>query len=117
MRKFNIKVNGKIFEVEVEEKAAAGVSIKRPLARRKARRGGKEANITSPIAGIILEIKKTPGAKVRARETVIILEAMKMENNIVSPIEGVVKEVTVKKNQKVNTGELLMVITPSGLKT
>ncbi len=127
MRKFRIKVNGKVFEVEIEEETSAQapipskrpgveVSIKKLLIPQAPRVTKKEIDITSPIPGLIIEIKKQVGDKVKAGETVIILEAMKMENAIITPAKGVVKEIKVKKGEKVDIGNLLMILTPLGRK-
>ena len=72
--------------------------------------------VVAPITGIIMEIKKRVGNRVRAGDTLLILEAMKMENEIVTPGLGVVKEIRVRKGQKVKTGVPLVVITPLGKK-
>ncbi len=72
--------------------------------------------IIAPIAGVIIGIKKKTGNRVRAGDTLLILEAMKMENEIVTPEPGVVKEIKVREGQKVATGVPLAVVTPLGKK-
>lgn len=72
--------------------------------------------IIAPITGIIIEIKKKVGNRVKAGDTLLILEAMKMENEILTPEPGVVEEIRVKRGQKVKTGAPLLVITPIGKK-
>jgi biotin carboxyl carrier protein len=69
--------------------------------------------IIAPITGVIINIKKRVGNRVKAGDTLLILEAMKMENEIVTPESGVVKEIKIKKGQRVKTGLPLAVITPS----
>ncbi|MBU4561121.1 biotin/lipoyl-binding protein [bacterium] len=69
--------------------------------------------IIAPITGIIIDIKKRVGNRVKAGDTLLILEAMKMENEIVTPGPGVVKEIKIKKGQRVKAGLPLAVITPS----
>jgi biotin carboxyl carrier protein len=68
--------------------------------------------IIAPITGIIMAIKKRVGSRVKAGDTLLILEAMKMENEIVTPEPGVVKVIKIKEGQKVKTGAPLVVITP-----
>jgi biotin carboxyl carrier protein len=51
-----------------------------------------------------------PGANVERGQTVVILEAMKMENDLASPITGKVKEIRVSKGQTVNQGDVLVVV-------
>ncbi len=72
--------------------------------------------IIAPITGVIMEIRKKVGDRVKAGDTLLILEAMKMENEIVTPGPGVVGEIRVKKGQKIKTGAPLVVITPLGKK-
>lgn len=68
--------------------------------------------IIAPITGVIIEIKKRVGNRVKAGDTLLILEAMKMENEIVTPGSGVVKEIKIRKGQRVKTGLPLAVVTP-----
>jgi len=68
--------------------------------------------IIAPITGVIMGIRKKVGDRVKAGDTLLILEAMKMENEIITPGPGVVEETKVKEGQKVKTGAPLIVITP-----
>lgn len=72
--------------------------------------------IIAPITGVIMEIRKKVGNRVKDGDTLLILEAMKMENEIVTPGSGVVEEIRVKEGQKVKTGAPLVVVTPIGKK-
>lgn len=114
MRKFNIKVNGQAYEVEVEEVAGgfapapvvpvaaapAPVSVAAPA-------GGTQ--LKAPMPGTVIDFKATNGAAVKKGQTVLILEAMKMENEIVAPADGVINFVA-SKGASVNTDDLLAVI-------
>jgi len=66
--------------------------------------------IKAPMPGLILEVKVKPGDTVTVGMTVIIMEAMKMENSITVKIGGTVKEVHVQKGAQVMTGHPLLVI-------
>jgi biotin carboxyl carrier protein len=66
--------------------------------------------IKSPMPGMILKIKKSNGDKVRQGDSVMILEAMKMENDIHSQISGEIKEIKVKEGQAVEKGAVLFKI-------
>ena len=66
--------------------------------------------VVAPITGIIMEIKKRVGNRVRAGDTLLILEAMKMENEITAPKSGKIKEVRVSDGTAVNEGDILLVI-------
>lgn len=133
MRKFNIKVNGQAYEVEVEEvaggfapapvvpvaaapaPAAAPVAapapekaeVKAAPAPVAAPAGGTQ--LKAPMPGTVIDFKATNGAAVKKGQTVLILEAMKMENEIVAPTDGVITFVA-SKGASVNTDDLLAVI-------
>jgi biotin carboxyl carrier protein len=103
--RYEIVVAGHRFEVDVEderEKALAG-SI-------QAVHESGEAMVRAPMPGLVLGIPMEPGAKVARGQTVVVLEAMKMENDLGSPIAGTVKEVRVSKGQTVNQGDVLVVV-------
>jgi biotin carboxyl carrier protein len=59
--------------------------------------------ITAPMPGVILQIKKIG-------ETILILEAMKMENEVIAPRDGVIAQITAVKGASVNTGDVLAVL-------
>jgi biotin carboxyl carrier protein len=66
--------------------------------------------VKAPIPGIILEVKVAVDDTVTAGQTVVIMEAMKMENNISSPVDGKVKEVRVAEGSTVADGDMLMLV-------
>lgn len=135
MRKFNIKVNGQAYEVEVEEVAggfapapvvpvaAAPAPAVAPVAAPAPEKAeAKTAPAPAPVAapaggtqlkapmpGTVIDFKATNGAAVKKGQTVLILEAMKMENEIVAPADGVITFVA-SKGASVNTDDLLAVI-------
>ncbi len=133
MRKFNIKVNGQAYEVEVEEVAggfapapvvpvaAAPAPAVAPVAApapEKAKAAPAPAPVAAPaggtqlkapMPGTVIDFKATNGATVKKGQTVLILEAMKMENEIVAPADGVITFVA-SKGASVNTDDLLAVI-------
>lgn len=133
MRKFNIKVNGQAYEVEVEEVAggfapapvvpvvAAPAPAVAPVAAPAPEKAEVKATPTpvaapaggtqlkAPMPGTVIDFKATNGAAVKKGQTVLILEAMKMENEIVAPADGVITFVA-SKGASVNTDDLLAVI-------
>ena len=127
MRKFNIKVNGQAYEVEVEEVAggfapAPVVPVAAAPAPAPEKAEAKAAPAPAPVAapaggtqlkapmpGTVIDFKATNGAAVKKGQTVLILEAMKMENEIVAPADGVITFVA-SKGASVNTDDLLAVI-------
>ncbi len=115
-RKFKVKVNGKEYDVEIEE--IGGNIESQPLPKRreiikepeveekKIERGA----ITAPMAGKILDIRVKEGDNVKKGDILMILEAMKMENEIQSPKDGEIKEIRVKVGDNVNRGDILIVM-------
>ncbi|HLX58123.1 MAG TPA: biotin/lipoyl-containing protein [Ktedonobacteraceae bacterium] len=102
---FEIVLAGQRFEVQVEderERTLTG-SIK------TARESG-EAIVRAPMPGLVLGIPFEAGTKVERGQTVVVLEAMKMENDLASPISGTIKEIKVTKGQTVNQGDTLVVV-------
>ncbi len=103
--RYEIQVAGLRFEVDVEderEKALTG-SI-------QAAHEHGEAMVRAPMPGLVLGLPLEPGASVARGQTVVILEAMKMENDLASPVPGTVKEIRVSKGQTVNQGDVLVVV-------
>ncbi len=78
----------------------------------KARRGGEE-RIRAPMSGRVVTVHKKAGDPVKAGETLIVMEAMKMQNEIRAEHEGVVQEVRTEDGATVRTGDLLMIIRPA----
>lgn len=66
------------------------------------------ADVSSPVAGTIVGVKVKAGDSVSAGDTLVVLEAMKMESNIASPGQGTVREVLVKQGDLVSAGQLLV---------
>ncbi len=65
-------------------------------------------DIKAPMPGLILDLPVKVGDEVKKGDTLVILEAMKMENTIKSPGEGIVKEVKVSLNQSVEKNQVLI---------
>lgn len=115
----NVVVNGTPYEVEIQgakvstikkaqaaapsADAAQAVSAARPAA-------GPGVKVTAPLPGTIVGIKVGVGDKVTAGQTLIVLEAMKMENNIDAVQGGTVKSINTQAGATVMEGDLLMVI-------
>lgn len=66
--------------------------------------------VTAPLPGTILDVFVNVGDTVKSGQTVVLLEAMKMENNIEADCDGTVKEVKVRKGDSVLEGDVLVVI-------
>jgi biotin carboxyl carrier protein len=83
---------------------------------RRSRRGGEvagaagEQRILAPMPGKVLRVLVQPGQDVAARQPLVVVEAMKMENELSSPRAGRVKEVTAVEGQSVEAGRILIVV-------
>lgn len=120
MRIYNVKVNGKTYEVKImsvtetepleiktvkqapespkkEEKASAPAPVSK----------GDGTPINSPMQGNILDIKVKVGDMVKAGDNLFILEAMKLENEIKAPKDGKITSIAVTKGQTVNANDIL----------
>ena len=65
--------------------------------------------IKAPMPGLVLNILVEKGQEVKQGDTVLVLEAMKMENNIKTPADAIVKEILCKKGQAIEKNEILIV--------
>ena len=105
-----ITVDGQTHRVEVEEEEKAAAAPRpSPAARKPAPRaasvGGK---ILAPLPGVVLSVEVAPGDSARAGDTLLVLEAMKMENVILADSDCTVQAVHVAKGDKVEASQLLM---------
>ena len=69
-----------------------------------------EQRLAAPMPGRVVRVLVAPGDAVEARQPVVVVEAMKMENELRSPKSGVVREVTVAPGTSVEAGRVLVVI-------
>ena len=115
-----VEVNGIEFEVELEKPVAQPKPVIRavaaPVKTVEAPKAPQEsvaagiAAVRAPLPGTINEIKVAVGQAVKKGETLVVLEAMKMENNIDSDFNGTVQEVKVQKGDTVMEGTILVTI-------
>ena len=120
MKRFNITVNGKAYDVTVEEvggaapaapvKAAATAPAPAAAPAAPVAPAGEGTPVTAPMTGNILDVKVNVGDTVSEGQPVIVLEAMKMENDVPASKAGKVTSITVKKGDTVNTGDVLLTI-------
>ena len=102
---YEIHFGGQRFEVQVEDERTRALSGAATSAS-----DHTEARVRAPMPGLVAGIPLEAGASVTRGETVIVLEAMKMENDLSTPISGTIKEIRVTKGQTVNQGDVLVVV-------
>jgi biotin carboxyl carrier protein len=66
--------------------------------------------VAAPMPGVVIQIAVSEGESVQEDDTLIVLEAMKMEVPIVAPAAGTVKEIRIKEQDKVGTNQVLLLI-------
>ncbi|MFI3303570.1 MAG: biotin/lipoyl-containing protein [Rikenellaceae bacterium] len=71
---------------------------------------GSGTPVLSPLPGVILDIKVAVGDSVSAGQTLVVLEAMKMENNVDAAMAGVVKSIAARIGDSVLEGDVLITI-------
>jgi len=91
------------------KKAKASAKAAAPAPAAKAAPAGRGA-VLAPIPGVITKVCVEVGEEVKAGQTVVKLEAMKMENDITALISGTVKEVAVAEGNEVSDGQLLVLV-------
>ena len=75
---------------------------------------GPSGGLKAPMPGKVIDLRVRAGQSVRAGETLLVLEAMKMEHPMRAPEDGVVAEVRVALGEQVENGALLLVVEPAG---
>ncbi|MEL6143183.1 MAG: biotin/lipoyl-containing protein [Bacteroidota bacterium] len=103
-KKLGCWINGGYFEVSLQTPLLRRIE-QLGLAKSKATGGG---NITAPMPGLVREVLVKEGEQLEAKQPVLILEAMKMENVIKSDGVGVVQSVKVQSGDAVEKGALLI---------
>jgi acetyl-CoA/propionyl-CoA carboxylase biotin carboxyl carrier protein len=125
-REFTVEVNGKRFEVELEERAE--FAAERPSAPGPSGGGGGGSGgggggggsapavtaegevVSAEMQGTILEVNVAEGDTVESGDVICVLEAMKMENDVVAEVGGTVTEVAVAEGDSVDQGDPLVVL-------
>lgn len=119
-----VEVNGTPYKVELEQKAATTIKVAtpKPAAAPRTATGEKViaksapaaaaggTAVKAPLPGTVLDINVTVGQEVKAADTVVTLEAMKMENAIKAGVDGKVASISVAKGDAVLEGAVLVTI-------
>ena len=121
MKNLIVTVNGVAYNVTVEEGTGAPVAAAAsapaaapapapaaaPAAPAAPAGAAGAVAVNAPMPGNILDVKVKPGDSVKAGDTLLILEAMKMENEISAPQDGTIATIDVRKGDVVDSGALL----------
>lgn len=115
MKSYTITVNGNVYDVTVEENGAATPAAPRkaapapkaPAAAPKAAGAAGGIKVEAGAAGKVFKVEASVGQKVSRGDTVIILEAMKMEIPVVAPEDGTVASIDVAVGDAVEAGAVM----------
>ena len=131
MKKYNVTVNGVVYEVVVEEADGTAVSapaaapsvtpapvaapapkaVPAPAAAAPKASGAQGSiKVVAPMPGTILKLNVKVGDTLKANDLVCILEAMKMENEIFTAEGGVVKSIEAAQGASVNAGDVIITL-------
>jgi acetyl-CoA/propionyl-CoA carboxylase biotin carboxyl carrier protein len=117
-RQTTVEVNGRRFDVKLWVPESAGVAAAAPAKKKAARSasssgggaGGGSGQIAVPMQGTIVKVLVEVGQAVEAGQSVVVLEAMKMENQIEADKSGTIKAINVKPGDTVGAGDVVVVI-------
>jgi len=116
--------SGRGLDVAVTERTGGEMAVQLPhvtvdaiVDARRYRRGGSgpatasgDVRVVAPMPGRVVRVLVKAGDRVEARQGLVVVEAMKMENEITAVRAGVIKEVAVSAGQSVESGRLLVVV-------
>ena len=109
MKTYRVKVNDKVYEVEVEE-VTSETKKETPVTKEEPTEHHSHREIIAPLSGKVLGVPVKKGQRVRKEQTVCIIEAMKLENEIRSAYDGIVSEVLIAEGDEVKNKDLLITL-------
>ncbi len=114
MKEYIITVNGKNYDVMVEERGGGSIvstnTTPSPAAAAPAAAASSDAGATrieAGAAGKVFRVESPVGTQVKKGQPIVVLEVMKMETPVVAPKDGVVATIEVSEGQSVDAGTLL----------
>lgn len=119
METYSVTVNGITYEVQVEKKGSTSASASASKAtsapapqetKKPAFVSVEGERITAGAAGKVWKIMAAEGQTVKSGDTIVILEAMKMEIPVVAPRNGVIGQIVISEGSPVEAGDLLATI-------
>ena len=105
---FDVHLLGRAIAVEVRPSTRWGRRNDDPTSLRTAAHGPQR--VVSPMPGKIVRVLVKPGDQVKARQGLVVVEAMKMENELRAARDGRVREVSAAEGQSVEAGAVLLVV-------
>ena len=106
MKSYTITVNGTAYEVTVEETGSVSAPAAAPKAAAPAA-GAGAVKVSASVPGKVLKVVASVGQAVKAGDSVIILESMKMEIPVVAPQDGTIASIDVAEGASVENGDTL----------
>lgn len=103
---YRVQIDGTLHVVEVQDERTRKLA----KADKQAAVPAGEVPLKAPMPGLVRLVNVNVGDSVIAKQGVVILEAMKMENELRVPRAGVIKEIRVKPGDKVDQGQVLLII-------
>ena len=128
MTKYRIKLNGKVYEMEVEligengptqpvkttTPTVAPAPVRETAVPKATAAPSPAVNqagaVASPLQGTVIKVNAANGDAVKAGQTVVVLEAMKMQNDITAPKDGVLSDLAAAVGDNVKSGQVLFVV-------
>lgn len=113
MKSYTITVNGTAYEVTVEETGSVSAPAAAPKAAPKAAPAAAPAagtgavKVTASVPGKVVKVAASVGQAVKAGDSVVILESMKMEIPVVAPQDGTIASIDVAEGASVENGDTL----------
>ncbi|MBO4327632.1 MAG: biotin/lipoyl-binding protein [Clostridia bacterium] len=128
MKKYNVKVNGEQFEVEVElmdsengqpsvqpvftetrrDSVSSASSVSASLSDAASPEAGVDIAVKAPVPGTVLRVNVKTGDAIKRGQCLLVLEAMKMENEIDAPEDGTVSIIRAGDGKSVAADEVLL---------
>lgn len=111
-----LEVNGSVYDVQLNQEVKTTKTPKLvrsapvPTSPKMVAPAAGIKKVLAPLPGTVIKLKTAEGSEVKAGETLLILEAMKMENNILAEKPGTIKSIRVREGDSVLQGDLLMEI-------
>ena len=124
MKNYTITVNGNVYDVTVEEGTGSGAAVQAPAAAPKAApaaapkaapapapkaasAGAGSVKVTASVPGKVFKVDAAAGQAVKSGDTIVTLEAMKMEIPVVAPQDGTIASIEVAAGDAVENGQVL----------